>query len=298
MRVALRNSLNRCTQFVSKKQPPWPADRMSYIATRTNTTLGRKRERIIVASTSPSGAKETPPLTAPKETQNLVERENTRQRMCKAILAPLNRVSSIRRQCAWRFGANATGTVGTFTGTSTKTVTVAGTVPAPWLRHGISSGAVLAKDPPQAQSQSPLGKIGVAAALAPSSGAAKPTLWNEFALRDRVALVSGANRGLGLEMALALVEAGARAVYCVDLPERPGDEWVKVAEYVRRMVADSNGAVHGAAGVRVCGREGPEGDVEGRGGDRGAGGQDGRLCGRCGDLEVTHGLPGVPCGSI
>ena len=67
----------------------------------------------------------------------------------------------------------------------------------------------------------------------------KPTLWDEFALRDRVALVSGANRGLGLEMALALVEAGARAVYCVDLPGRPGDEWVKVAEYVRRMRADS-----------------------------------------------------------
>lgn len=69
--------------------------------------------------------------------------------------------------------------------------------------------------------------------------AVKPTLWDEFALRDRVALVSGANRGLGLEMALALVEAGARAVYCVDLPGRPGDEWVKVAEYVRRMRADS-----------------------------------------------------------
>ncbi|KAH9057139.1 sorbose reductase sou1 [Lactarius deliciosus] len=65
---------------------------------------------------------------------------------------------------------------------------------------------------------------------------------HEFALRDRVALVSGANRGLGLEMALALVEAGARAVYCVDLPERPGGEWVKVAEYVRRMVS---GAVTG-----------------------------------------------------
>ncbi|KAI9455600.1 hypothetical protein BJY52DRAFT_1385799 [Lactarius psammicola] len=92
-----------------------------------------------------------------------------------------------------------------------------------------------------------LWKIGVAAALASATTttAVKPTLWDEFALRDRVALISGANRGLGLEMALALVEAGARAVYCVDLPERPGDEWVKVAEYVRRMVADANGAVTG-----------------------------------------------------
>lgn len=47
--------------------------------------------------------------------------------------------------------------------------------------------------------------------------------------------MSGANRGLGLEMAMALVEAGARAVYCVDLPKTPGEEWGKVREYVGRM---------------------------------------------------------------
>ena len=66
--------------------------------------------------------------------------------------------------------------------------------------------------------------------------AAKPTLFsNEFSLADRVALVSGGNRGLGLEMALALVEAGARAVYCVDLPKQPGEEWTKVRDYAARM---------------------------------------------------------------
>ena len=95
-----------------------------------------------------------------------------------------------------------------------------------------------------AQSQSPLGHVGVAAALAAKGGGGekskskskpKPTLWDEFALRDRVALVSGANRGLGLEMALVLLEAGARAVYCVDLPATPGEEWRAVAEYVSRM---------------------------------------------------------------
>src|SRR5258708_26298195 len=95
------------------------------------------------------------------------------------------------------------------------------------------------------QSQSPLGHVGVAAALASStasssgSGAAgevRPTIWEEFALKDRVALVSGANRGLGLEMALVLIEAGAHAVYCVDLPAQPGKEWVTVSEYVKRMV--------------------------------------------------------------
>jgi NAD(P)-dependent dehydrogenase (short-subunit alcohol dehydrogenase family) len=36
-------------------------------------------------------------------------------------------------------------------------------------------------------------------------------------------------------MALVLAEAGARAVYCVDLPARPGREFETVAEYVKRM---------------------------------------------------------------
>jgi NAD(P)-dependent dehydrogenase (short-subunit alcohol dehydrogenase family) len=50
-----------------------------------------------------------------------------------------------------------------------------------------------------------------------------------------VGIVSGANRGLGLEMALALCEAGARAIYCFDLPATPSDEWTKTQEYVKRM---------------------------------------------------------------
>lgn len=34
---------------------------------------------------------------------------------------------------------------------------------------------------------------------------------------------------------MALSEAGARAVYCVDLPERPGGEWEAVRAYVEEM---------------------------------------------------------------
>jgi NAD(P)-dependent dehydrogenase (short-subunit alcohol dehydrogenase family) len=89
-----------------------------------------------------------------------------------------------------------------------------------------------------------LGPVGVTAALAAEGNGeqqVKPTIWYEFALRDRVALVSGANRGLGLEMALVLIEAGARAVYCVDLPAQPGKEWLAVAEYVKRMAATGGG---------------------------------------------------------
>jgi NAD(P)-dependent dehydrogenase (short-subunit alcohol dehydrogenase family) len=66
--------------------------------------------------------------------------------------------------------------------------------------------------------------------------APSPTIFShEFSLADRVALVSGGNRGLGLEMALALIEAGARAVYCVDLPEQPSDEWQAVQKYAQRL---------------------------------------------------------------
>ena len=34
---------------------------------------------------------------------------------------------------------------------------------------------------------------------------------------------------------MALSEAGARAVYCVDLPEQPGDEWRTVHDYLGKM---------------------------------------------------------------
>lgn len=83
----------------------------------------------------------------------------------------------------------------------------------------------------------PYGPVGVAAALeASASSAAAPTLFeHEFSLADRVAMVTGGNRGLGLEMAMAMIEAGARAVYCVDLPKTPSEEWTKVKEYVGRM---------------------------------------------------------------
>ncbi|CCL99917.1 uncharacterized protein FIBRA_01942 [Fibroporia radiculosa] len=84
----------------------------------------------------------------------------------------------------------------------------------------------------------PYAPVGVAAALenAESSAPAESTLLEkEFSLADRVALVSGANRGLGLEMAMALLEVGSRAVYCVDLPRTPGEEWNKVQQYISRM---------------------------------------------------------------
>ncbi|KXN82523.1 Sorbose reductase sou1 [Leucoagaricus sp. SymC.cos] len=90
----------------------------------------------------------------------------------------------------------------------------------------------------QAQSVSRLAPIGVEAALEAAkdpSTQPRPKIFDEFALTDRVALVSGGNRGLGLEMALTLCELGARAVYCVDLPETPSDDWVKTKEYIAKL---------------------------------------------------------------
>ena len=86
----------------------------------------------------------------------------------------------------------------------------------------------------QAQSVSPLAPIGVNAALDPSVKP-RPKIFDEFALTDRVGIVSGGNRGLGLEMALTLCELGARAVYCLDLPEIPSEEWQKTKEYVAKL---------------------------------------------------------------
>jgi len=71
--------------------------------------------------------------------------------------------------------------------------------------------------------------VGVAAALAGSSPAR--TVLSSFLLVDRVALVTGAQRGIGLEMALALAEAGA-TVYCIDLPAAPDAKWLEVQAYV------------------------------------------------------------------
>lgn len=89
------------------------------------------------------------------------------------------------------------------------------------------------------QSISPLAPIGVQAALlhaaSPSTKPARPKIFDEFSLAGRVAVVSGGNRGLGLEMALALCEAGAKAVYCIDLPKQPSEEWQATHEFVKSL---------------------------------------------------------------
>ncbi len=64
----------------------------------------------------------------------------------------------------------------------------------------------------------------------------QPTLFmREFSLNDRIALVSGGNSGIGLEAALGFLEAGARAVYCIDLPQEPSDAWRAAQQYASSL---------------------------------------------------------------
>jgi NAD(P)-dependent dehydrogenase (short-subunit alcohol dehydrogenase family) len=79
--------------------------------------------------------------------------------------------------------------------------------------------------------------VGVSAALKAASDpsfTAKRTIFDEFSLGGKVAVVTGGNRGLGLEMALALAETGAN-VYVFDLPESPGEEFVATYEYAKQI---------------------------------------------------------------
>ncbi|PFH48952.1 hypothetical protein AMATHDRAFT_148726 [Amanita thiersii Skay4041] len=74
---------------------------------------------------------------------------------------------------------------------------------------------------------------GVALALSSPEHHTQPQRTIPFllSLLDRVALITGAQRGIGLEIALAYAEAGA-VVYCLDLPPQPDENWVRVKNYV------------------------------------------------------------------
>ncbi|KAL4399464.1 oxidoreductase [Malassezia pachydermatis] len=60
------------------------------------------------------------------------------------------------------------------------------------------------------------------------------TIFAEFSLLEKTAVVTGGNRGLGLEMALAFVEAGAE-VYVIDMADEPSEDFKKVAQHCRKL---------------------------------------------------------------
>lgn len=60
------------------------------------------------------------------------------------------------------------------------------------------------------------------------------TIFAEFSLIGKTAVVTGGNRGLGLEMALAFVEAGAH-VFVIDRVNVPSEEFQKVAKHCQLL---------------------------------------------------------------
>lgn len=83
----------------------------------------------------------------------------------------------------------------------------------------------------------PVEKIGVDAVLRQNPNSPDThttTIFSEFSLEGKTAVISGGNGGLGLEMALAYVEAGAN-VYAIDLPKEPSEEFKIVAEHCKIM---------------------------------------------------------------
>ncbi len=74
--------------------------------------------------------------------------------------------------------------------------------------------------------------VGLAAALA--SQPPTRTVFAQFSLVDRVALVTGGGRGIGLEVAAAFAEAGA-IVYCLSQSKQPHNDFVAAQEFVAQM---------------------------------------------------------------
>lgn len=50
----------------------------------------------------------------------------------------------------------------------------------------------------------------------------------EFSLQGKVYIVTGGGRGLGVALAGAIIEAGAKKVYCLDLLPEPHEGWYQL----------------------------------------------------------------------
>ncbi|KAJ7634497.1 sorbose reductase sou1, partial [Roridomyces roridus] len=87
--------------------------------------------------------------------------------------------------------------------------------------------------------------VGVTAALAGS--APQRSTAALFSLANRVALVTGGHRGIGLEIALGFAEAGA-VVYCLDLPSSPDESWRTVQSWAASLPEPNTGRLEYVSG--------------------------------------------------
>jgi len=89
--------------------------------------------------------------------------------------------------------------------------------------------------PQSFSSQHPIGVDAAEAYIPTVHSKPKPKIFEEFKLIDQVGIVTGGNRGLGLEICIALLEAGARAVYSLSQSSEPSPEFLKSQTYIADM---------------------------------------------------------------
>ncbi|EPQ29596.1 uncharacterized protein PFL1_02815 [Pseudozyma flocculosa PF-1] len=106
-----------------------------------------------------------------------------------------------------------------------------------WAPNNMVPSAVKPAEQANPGPPPPVENIGVDAVLRQNPNSPDnhtTTIFQEFSLEGKTAVITGGNGGLGLEMALAYVEAGAH-VYAIDLPKEPSEEFKIVADHCRIM---------------------------------------------------------------
>lgn len=63
-----------------------------------------------------------------------------------------------------------------------------------------------------------------------SSGSHSTGILAQFSLKNKVIVITGGGRGLGLNFGLAMAEVGAH-IACIDIHEKPHEDFYKLASF-------------------------------------------------------------------